>query len=116
MYKIMIKIATRDGYQWSFYQEDGEDYSGSTIAEIREKALELLDEYGEDNVKIVDEMCGDDLDNVISYVFGSEGGTTDYNPATKKYVDDYLSTLSGYDATATQVLKNVNGTWTWITE
>lgn len=37
----------------------------------------------------------------------------DYNPATKKYVDDYLTTLTGYDATKTQVLKNVNGTLTW---
>ena len=38
------------------------------------------------------------------------------NPATKKYVDDKPTTYSGYDATKTQVLKNVNGTLQWITE
>lgn len=42
--------------------------------------------------------------------------TRDYNPATKKYVDDLPKSYTGYDATKTQVLKNVNGTLTWITE
>lgn len=40
--------------------------------------------------------------------------TGDYNPATKKYVDDKIITYSGYDATKTQTLKNVNGVLTWI--
>ena len=39
--------------------------------------------------------------------------TGDYNPATKKYVDDYLTTITGYDATKTQTLKNINGVLTW---
>ena len=42
----------------------------------------------------------------------------------KNYVDNTVSTLvsstltslTGYDATATQVLKNVNGVLTWVTE
>ena len=42
--------------------------------------------------------------------------TSDYNPATKKYVDNKLTTYSGYDVTKTQVLKNVNGTLTWVDE
>lgn len=42
--------------------------------------------------------------------------TSDYHPATKKYVDDIPKSYTGYDATKTQVLKNVNGTLTWITE
>ncbi len=29
---------------------------------------------------------------------------------------DYLTTITGYDATKTQVLKNVNGTFTWVDE
>lgn len=37
----------------------------------------------------------------------------DYNPAHKKYVDDKPTTWDGYDATKTQVLKNINGTITW---
>ena len=42
--------------------------------------------------------------------------TADYNPSTKKYVDDKPTTYSGYDATKTQVLKNINGTLTWVDE
>lgn len=42
--------------------------------------------------------------------------TNDYNPATKKYVDDIPTTYTGYDATKTQVLKNINGTLTWVNE
>lgn len=42
--------------------------------------------------------------------------TGDYNPATKKYADDLPTTYTGYDATKTQVLKNINGTLTWVNE
>ena len=42
--------------------------------------------------------------------------TADYHPATKKYVDDKLTSYSGYDATKSQILKNVNGTLTWVDE
>ena len=42
--------------------------------------------------------------------------TGDYNPATKKYVDDKLTTITGYDATKTQTLKNINGVLTWQTD
>lgn len=40
----------------------------------------------------------------------------DYNPAHKKYVDDKLTTFSGYDNTKTQLLKNINGVITWVDE
>jgi hypothetical protein len=36
-----------------------------------------------------------------------------YNPATTKYVDSAYKSYSGYDASKTQTLKNVNGTLTW---
>lgn len=42
--------------------------------------------------------------------------SSDYNPATKKYVDGKPTTYAGYDATKTQVLKNINGTLTWVDE
>lgn len=42
--------------------------------------------------------------------------TADYQPATKKYVDDKLTTITGYDATKTQTLKNINGVLTWQTD
>ncbi len=36
--------------------------------------------------------------------------------ATVEMVNNYLSTLTGYDATATQTLKNVNGVFIWVTD
>lgn len=42
--------------------------------------------------------------------------TGPFNPSTKKYVDDKLTSLTGYDASKTQVLKNINGTLTWVEE
>ena len=42
--------------------------------------------------------------------------TSDNNAANKKYVDALPTTYSGYDATKTQVLKNINGTLTWVNE
>ena len=34
----------------------------------------------------------------------------------KKYVDNKLTTYAGYDSTKTQVLKNINGVFTWVDE
>ena len=43
--------------------------------------------------------------------------TGDYNPSTKLYTDKtHYENMTGYDATKTQVLKNVQGVLTWITE
>lgn len=41
---------------------------------------------------------------------------TDNAVSNKKYVDDLPKSYTGYDATKTQVLKNVNGTLTWVNE
>lgn len=41
----------------------------------------------------------------------------DYNPSTKLYTDKtHYENMAGYDATKTQVLKNINGTLTWVDE
>ena len=50
-------------------------------------------------------------DNTTAYV-----PYDSYCPSTKKYVDDKPTTYTGYDATKTQVLKNINGTLTWVDE
>jgi hypothetical protein len=43
--------------------------------------------------------------------------TGNYNPSTKLYTDKtHYENMTGYDATKTQVLKNINGTLTWVTE
>ena len=43
--------------------------------------------------------------------------TSNYNPSTKLYTDKtHYENMTGYDATKTQVLKNVSGTLTWVDE
>lgn len=46
--------------------------------------------------------------------------SSDRELTNKKYVDDTIKThyekMTGYDATKTQVLKNINGTLTWVDE
>ena len=55
--------------------------------------------------------------NPMQYVSNPFIATQGYQPATKKYVDvDHYSNISGYDATKTQVLKNVNGVIQWVDE
>ena len=34
----------------------------------------------------------------------------------KKYVDDFYTSISGYNAGATQTLKNIAGVLTWVTD
>ena len=86
MYKILINIITKNKDKWIFYQEDDADYVASSLDDIKDKALELLDEYGEDNVKIVDQRSGDDSKKDIpTYLFGNgTGGTSDYNELENK--------------------------------
>lgn len=43
--------------------------------------------------------------------------TAEYQPSTKIYTDKtHYEKMTGYDATKTQVLKNINGTLTWVDE
>lgn len=43
--------------------------------------------------------------------------SSNYNPSTKLYTDKtHYENMVGYDSTKTQVLKNVNGTLTWVDE
>lgn len=52
------------------------------------------------------------LNNTTSYT-----PTADYNPSTKLYTDKtHYENMTGYDASKTQVLKNVQGVLTWVDE
>lgn len=43
--------------------------------------------------------------------------SADYHPSTKLYTDKtHYENMAGYSATGTQVLKNINGTLTWVNE
>ena len=47
------------------------------------------------------------------YIRGNELVTAEQ---IQQYFNEYLTSLSGYDATKTQILKNINGELTWVTE
>lgn len=78
MYKILINIITKTGNVWTFYQKDGADYVGKDLNDIKEVALELLDKYGKSNIKIINQCCGDDTENVIEYLYSEEMGVRNY--------------------------------------
>ena len=80
-----------------------------TAVNTSQKSQFYTTRYGADSSRNTNQVLA--TDNTDRYTPKS-----DYNPATKKYVDDKLTTITGYDATATQVLKNINGTLTWVDE
>lgn len=71
MYKILIHIDTQSGDKWFYYQENGKDYVTDSLQEIRDTVLTLIDVYGEDYIKIVKQMSGQDMDNSDVYLYDS---------------------------------------------
>ena len=66
----------------------------------------------EKSYKLYDEPNCLGLSNITSYT-----PSGNYNPATKLYTDKtHYENMAGYDATKTQILKNINGTLTWVDE
>ena len=54
--------------------------------------------------------------NSIPKIATNLSPTNNLELVNKQYVDNLIASYSGYDATKTQVLKNVNGTLTWVDE
>lgn len=69
MYKILIYIDTKSKNKWYFYQEKGEDWSCDNLQDLRTKILELALTYGKDNIKAVNQRCGDDQNNVLEFMY-----------------------------------------------
>lgn len=69
-YKILIQIRTRSGKVWNIYHEDGKEYATETLGELREKVLSLVDEYGDNHVRVIKQLCGDDWGNNKEYIYG----------------------------------------------
>lgn len=55
------------------------------------------------------------VDTLYKYTNGTPSNLALNSELNTKF-ESYLKSLSGYDASATQVLKNVEGTLTWVTE
>ena len=69
MYKIMIYINTYSGDKWFYYQENEKDYVAHSLHEIKETVLTLIDTYGKDNIKIVKQVTGEDMKEVLKLLF-----------------------------------------------
>ena len=69
MYKILIKTCTASNNIWNFYQQDEVDYIATSLEDMKPTALTLLKQYGKKNIKIVEQLCGDDGINFIDWGF-----------------------------------------------
>lgn len=86
MYKILIHIITQSRDKWFYYQEDGADYISDSLEAMKETVLSLIDIYGEDDVKIVDQVTGDGPDGTELYIYDA---TDDYEELEHRpYIND----------------------------
>lgn len=66
MYKIITKgIATNGIVNWSFYKEFGQEFATKDIDKASSKYTALLDNYGRNNLKLIDEIDMDVLVNAM---------------------------------------------------
>ena len=86
-----------------------------------------VDEYGNNYIAIVafKNASGSNDNAQIGIYYNVDGtsyatcptppaGDNSIKIATTKWVNDYFASITGYDATKTQTLKNVSGTLTWV--
>lgn len=86
-----------------------------------------IDEYGNNYIAIVafKNTSGSNDNAQMGIYYNTDGtsyatcptppaGDSSIKIATTKWVNDYFASITGYDATKTQTLKNVNGTLTWV--
>lgn len=119
-------LQTKPSYLWLYTYATGSDgrFTNNYIMSLKLKQLCVNDIIWNGDTPTVGSFTYYDTNRaspLTSYVLTKENTTAYtpskyYHPATKKYVDDLPTTYTGYDATKTQVLKNVNGTLTWIDE
>ena len=68
----MIYIDTHSGDKWFYYQENEKDYVAYSLHEIKETVLTLIDTYGKDNIKIVKQVTGEDMEgSVETFIYDS---------------------------------------------
>lgn len=60
MYKILIKTCTARNNIWNFYQENEADYIAASLEDLKPTALTLLKQYGKKNIRIINQISGDD--------------------------------------------------------
>lgn len=104
---------------WRFNYED--TWSGQSYSLLQLRSPEIIITF-DSNGDITAIASESNSLKTVSFLKTNGYGTSAFiptapgAPTSKKYVDDLPTTYTGYDATKTQVLKNVNGTLTWVDE
>lgn len=70
MYKILVKTCTARNNIWNFYQQDEVDYVATSLADMKSIALQLLKLYGKRNIKIINQISGDDGVDFLDWFLG----------------------------------------------
>lgn len=70
MYKILIKTYTVRNNIWNFYQQDEVDYVATSLEDMKTVALMLLKKYGKRNIKIINQISGDDGIDFLDWFLG----------------------------------------------
>lgn len=70
MYKILIKTCTTRNNVWNFYQQDEADYIAVSLEDLKPIALTLLKQYGKRNIKIINQISGDDGVDFFDWFLG----------------------------------------------
>ena len=70
MYKILIKTCTVRNNIWNFYQENEADYTAASLEDLKPTALTLLKQYGKKNIRIINQISGDDSVDFFDWFLG----------------------------------------------
>lgn len=70
MYKILIKTCTKRNNIWNFYQENEADYVAASLEDLKPTALTLLKQYGKKNIRIINQISGDDSIDFFDWFLG----------------------------------------------
>ncbi len=70
MYKILVKTCTSRNNIWNFYQQDEADYIAASLEDIRPVVLTLLKLYGKKNIRIINQITGNDGIDFLDWILG----------------------------------------------
>ena len=70
MYKILIKTYTARNNIWNFYQENEADYVAASLEDLKPIELTLLKQYGKKNIRIINQISGDDSVDFFDWFLG----------------------------------------------
>lgn len=70
MYKILVKTCTARNNIWNFYQQDEADYIAASLEDIKPVVLILLKLYGKKNIRIINQITGNDGIDFLDWILG----------------------------------------------